>query len=104
MNKDDYLSILKIAVSQMHDCAVIWVKTEHVHGTFNGQTVWDGDVEVFNLFGHPKAVRAYAWAHLEGENNTTTRYVAVLEIPPVNDATTAVQAAILPMPTTDPPH
>lgn len=29
----------------------------------NGQTVWDGIVEVFDLTGHPKANRIYAWSH-----------------------------------------
>jgi hypothetical protein len=34
-----------------------------VHETFQGQTVWAGEVEVFDLVGHPKAKRCYAWAH-----------------------------------------
>jgi hypothetical protein len=48
-----------------------------------------GDVKVFDLTGHPKAKRAYAWSHLDGEHDERTRFVAVLEIPPVESAETA---------------
>jgi hypothetical protein len=57
--------------------------------------VWQGDVEVFDLTGHPKAKRAYAWRHPDGAKNERTRFVAVLEIPPVNAAQTAVQVQIV---------
>jgi hypothetical protein len=66
-----------------------------VHEVFRGETVWKGEVEVFDLTGHPKAKRAYGWSHPEGENDTGERFVTVLEIPPVHSAKTAVQAAIV---------
>jgi len=46
--------------------------------------------EVFDLHGHSKAKRAYAWGHLDGKNDERIRFVAVFEIPPVNSAETAV--------------
>jgi hypothetical protein len=33
----------------------------------------------------------YAWSHLDGQNDERTRFVAVLEIPPVVSAETAVR-------------
>ena len=63
-----------------------------VNETFQGQTVWQGDVEVFELVGHPKAKRAYAWSY--ATEGTKRRYIAVLELGPVKDAVTAVRAAI----------
>ena len=66
-----------------------------VHEVFNGQTVWRGDVEVFDLHNHPKAKRAYAWSHLDGKADERTRFVAVLEIPPVESAETAVSVQIV---------
>jgi hypothetical protein len=66
-----------------------------VHEVFRGETVWKGDVEVFDLTGHPKARRACAWSHLDGKNNERTRFVAVLEIPPVVSAETAVRVQIV---------
>jgi hypothetical protein len=94
-NKQDYIADLRAAVERMHECAAHWTKTETVHETHQGKTVWIGDVEVFGLLGHHEAKRAYAWAHLEGDKDDKTRYVAVLELPPVKDAKTAVQASIL---------
>jgi hypothetical protein len=60
---------------------------------FNGVTVWDGDVQVFDLIGHPEAGRAYVWSYeTEGERR---RFIAVLQAPPVDSPHKAVQAAIL---------
>lgn len=66
-----------------------------VHERFNGKTVWQGEVEVFDLHGHPKAKRAYAWSHIDGPNDEGERFVAVLEIPPVDSAKRAVQVQIV---------
>ena len=62
---------------------------------FRGKTLWQGDVEVFDLTGHPKAKRAYGWSHPEGADNKGERFVTVLEIPPVVSAETAVKVAIV---------
>lgn len=79
----------------MHNCGALWRETVPVHEVFQGKTVWQGDVEVFDLDGHPKAKRAYAWSHLDGEKDERTRFVAVLEIPPVDSARRAVQVQIV---------
>lgn len=94
-NKQDYLARLQVAVSQLHDCGATWRETVPVHEVFNGQTVWQGEVEVFGLTGHPKAKRAYAWSHREGEDDKGERFVAVLELPPVESPVTAVRASIM---------
>src|SRR5882724_12599010 len=70
-------------------------KFRPVYEVFQGKTVWQGDVEVFDLTGHSKAKRAYAWSHLDGANDERTRFVAVLEIPPVVSAETAVRVQIV---------
>jgi len=94
-NKQDYLARVQVAVSQLHNCGATYVKTVPVHEIFQGKTVWQGEVEVFDLTGHPKAKRAYAWSHREGENDEGERFVAVLEIPPVESPITAVRASIM---------
>lgn len=66
-----------------------------MHEVFRGQTVWKGIVEVFDLHNHPKAKHAYGWSHPEGPQDKGERFVTVLEIPPVKDAKTAVQASIM---------
>ena len=62
---------------------------------FQGKTIWHGDVEVFDLTGHPKAKRAYGWSHPENADGTGERFVAVLEIPPVDSAAVAVKISIV---------
>jgi hypothetical protein len=80
---------------ELHKCGAVHRASVPVHEVFRGKTAWRGRVEVFDLNGHPKAKRAYAWSHLDGPNDEETRFVAVLEIPPVVDAKTAVQASIV---------
>ena len=75
----------------MHKCAVLHQGTVPVHEVFRGKTVWKGEVEVFQMFGHPKTTRCYAWSHCEGPNEEGERFVAVLEVPPVDSAKRAVQ-------------
>jgi hypothetical protein len=67
------------------------VGSEPVIELFKGQVAWDGVVEIFDLTGHSKAKRCYAWSYLE---NDEPQYTTVLEIPPVNSAETAVKVAI----------
>ena len=94
-NKQDYIEALRVAILNLHNSDALWRYTVPVHEKFKGQTVWNGEVEVFDLVAHPKAKRAFAWAKLEGQNDETTKFVTVLELPPVTDARTAVQASIM---------
>lgn len=91
----DYIEALQDAIKKLHGCDSTYVESVPVHEQFQGQTVWAGEVEVFEIRGHPKAKRCYAWAHKEGEKDEHTRYVTVLEIPPVDSPQTAVRADIV---------
>jgi len=93
--KQDYLAKVQVAVSQMHNCGAMYRETVPVCEVYNGDTVWQGNVEVFDLHGHPEAKRAYAWSHLEDDKEKSVRFVSVLEIPPVNSPRTAVQVQIV---------
>ena len=95
VNRQDYLARLQVAVQQLHGCGAVYRETVPVHEMFRGQTVWQGEVEVFDLTGHAKAKRAYAWSHREGPNDEGERFVTVLEIPPVVSPATAVRASIM---------
>ncbi len=90
----DYIAELKTAIRKMHGCEPEYIETVPVTETFNGETIWNGDVEVFTIRGHPKAKRAYAWGHATGKNDQARRYVAVLELPPVESPETAVKIAV----------
>ena len=47
---------------------------------------------MFNLAGHAKAARCYAWSY---DVKDGSRTLAVLELPPVMSAQTAVKVAIV---------
>ncbi len=61
---------------------------------WDGKLVWDGVVHVFDLEGHPKATRAYAWSSpIEG--STKRRFFAVLHTGGIKSPVDAVKAAIV---------
>jgi hypothetical protein len=83
---------LRQVIRDLHGLESEHVRSEPVHETLRGETVWDGTVEVFHVFGHPTATEAYAWAHETDAGGR--RYVAVLALPPVRSAVDAVRASI----------
>lgn len=94
-NKREYLDRLQLAIQHLHKCGAVWRQTVPVHEVFRGETVWRGRVEVFDLTGHPKAQRCFAWSHPEGPGNRNEKFIAVLAIPPVTGPQEAVKAAIV---------
>lgn len=88
----DYIQELRGVIRHLHGVAATHVESVPVKETFQGKTVWEGIVEVFELHGHPKATHAYAWSH--DADGSQRRHVAVLRIPPVVSPVTAVRAAI----------
>lgn len=85
---------LREAVENMHGGTATLAQSVPVKETFNGQTVWEGVVHVFDLAGHPKATRAYAWSSpIEG--STKRRFFAVLHTERINSPIEAVRAAIV---------
>jgi hypothetical protein len=95
VNKEDYIARLQVTIHQLHDCGAVHRQTVPVQEVFQGRIIWQGEVEVFDLSGHPKAKRAYAWSHKAGEDGSNERFVTVLEIPPVTSPQTAVKVAIV---------
>jgi len=83
---------LRKAIRDLHGVESTHLRSDPVHETFQGETVWEGVVEVFRLKNHPKALLAYAWSHETDEGGR--RYVAVLGVLPINGALDAVRASI----------
>lgn len=84
------------AIRRLHGYKATYLETVPVKEVFQGETVWEGDVEVFEIKNpRSRAKRVYAWAHDIDNIARAKRFVAVLELPPVKDAQTAVQAAIM---------
>lgn len=87
------LPALVEAIRHMHGAEPSFVESVAVRETSGDVVVWDGEVQVFALTGHPKATRAYAWSY--ATDGAKRRFMAVLGIGPVVDAATAVRAAIV---------
>jgi hypothetical protein len=90
----DYIEQLREAIRRMHGANATHLDSVPVKETFQGRTVWEGIVEVFELENHPKATRAYAWSHAT-DDPKRARHVTVLHIAPITSAASAVRAAII---------
>ena len=88
------VSDLRRAIEAQHGGKAALRQTVPVSEEFEGKPVWQGVVHVFDLAGHPKATRAYAWSSpIEGSDKR--RFFAVLHIPPITSPEAAVRAAIV---------
>lgn len=88
-----YITELQDVIRKLHGVESRHVESVPVKEEFQGKTVWEGVVEVFELIGHPKASRLYAWSH--AANGQQTKHVTVLHIAPIMSAADAVRAAIV---------
>jgi len=90
-----YLSELQDVIRRLHGVESKHVESVPVKETFQGKTVWEGIVEVFELVGHPKAQKVYAWSHETDDPKNPRRHVTVLHIAPILSVEAAVKAAIV---------
>jgi hypothetical protein len=90
-----YIEELREVIQRLHGVGATHVESVPVKETHQGKTVWEGVVEVFELHGHPKASRVYAWAHDTDDPENPRRHVTVLHSHPITSAALAVRAAIV---------
>lgn len=83
------------AIRNLHGCKAMWIESVHVKEIFQGDTAWEGEVQVFSLSGHPTATRCYAWSHVTDEKTGKRKFYAVLHQGPVDSPVNAVRAAIV---------
>jgi len=89
MNRVDQF---KQVIEKSYECKARHVASKAIIEGFEGQVVWDGVVEVFDLLGHPKAQRCYAFYFVEDSGRKVIK--TVLGIPPVDSEVSAVRTAI----------
>jgi hypothetical protein len=80
-------------IRKLHGVESRHVESVSIKEEFQGKTVWEGVVEVFELIGHPKASRLYAWSH--DANGAKKRHVTVLHLAPIDSPEAAVRAEIV---------
>lgn len=90
----EQIGALKEAVQNLHACKASWVESVPIKETFQGQTAWEGIVQVFDISGHPSATRCYAWSYVTDEKTGKRRFFALLHQGPVDSPQAAVRAAI----------
>ena len=88
-----YIEELQSVIRKLHGVESKHLESVPVKEEFQGHTVWEGMVEVFQLVGHPKAFQIFAWSH--ETNGKERRHVTVLQIHPIVSARDAVRAAIM---------
>ena len=81
------ISSFEHAIQVTHGAKARLIARVRVDEYFGKQPVWEGEVLVFTLKGHPTAHFCYAW-EVDG------RVTAVLHEPPVGTPQAAVRAAI----------
>ncbi len=87
---EKYIQALRDAIRNTHKCASRFVETVPVKEELNGQTVWEGKVELFDLAGNPNAAQCFAWGYKDDAGRW--QYMAVLKNGPVDSARKAIQA------------
>jgi hypothetical protein len=86
MNESPVSKFEEAILSNLGAKAKLCRKVEVVE-TFEGETVWEGTVLIFDLTDHAEAFQCYAW-EVDGE------ITCVLKKPPVETAQDAVRASI----------
>ena len=87
MNEQPIATFQK-AIQATHGYGSALRKRVAVREVFEGATVWEGEVLVFDLIGHPTANTVYAWSVDE-------QITAVLHERPVVSPEAAVRAALV---------
>lgn len=79
-------------IREREGCSAELREAVHVAERFNGETVWEGDVQHYDLEGHATAKRLYASFYEDAHGHG--RAMVVLHLPPVDSPPAAVRASI----------
>jgi hypothetical protein len=90
-----YVEELRDVIRRLHGVDSKHVASVPVKETFQGRTVWDGCVEVFELIEHRTASKLYAWSHATDDPDNPKRHVTVLHSELITSPLLAVRAAII---------
>jgi hypothetical protein len=93
VGQETYIVALQRIVSEIHGCASVHFQTVRVREVIVEKVVWEGDVEVFAVLGHPRAQRCFAWVLRQASNGDEVRFFAVLETSVVRTPLDAIKFA-----------
>lgn len=87
------IEALQKAILDLHGYKATWIESVPVKEVFEGETVWEGIVQVFEI-DHPKFKCCYAWSH-GLDNSKKRRFFAVLHQGAIDSPEKAVRAVIV---------
>jgi hypothetical protein len=90
-----HIDELREAIRKLHGVEATHRESVPVKETWQGRTVWDGIVEVFDIKGHSKTNTAYGWLHDTGDPANPIQHVTVLHIHPALTPLAAVRAFVM---------
>ena len=90
-----YIERLKAAIRDFHGVKAMHLGTDRVTETFQGEVVWEREVEVFGIMSHPKAKICFAWSY---QNGNMEQFATILGAHPVKSSKDAVRAHIASQP------
>ena len=76
----NYIEDLQSVIEKLHGTRAKHVETVPVTETFEGETIWTGEVEVFDLANHPDAKRVFAWAYDYEDPDKPTQHALILGV------------------------
>lgn len=88
-----YLEALQRIIAEIHGCPSDHWDTVHVREILGETVIWEGDVEIFYVFGHPRARRCFAWVSDRAQFGRPVRFFAVLDSTLVRTPEDAVKYA-----------
>jgi hypothetical protein len=89
-----YVEELQDMIRHRYGVESTHIESVPITETFEGKTIWEGNVEVFELKNHPKAPKLYAWSYATNDPKRPL-HVSVLHVSPISSPIQAVRAAIL---------
>jgi hypothetical protein len=88
-----YIDALQRIITEIHGCSSEHWDTAHVREVIGETVIWEGDVEIFYVFGHPKARRCFAWVRERARLHQPVRFFAILDSTFIHSAEDAVKYA-----------
>jgi hypothetical protein len=86
-----YIEFLRNAIKTAHGCDCRHVKTVFVSEKFQG-ILWEGEVDVFELRGHPSVAQCYAWCPRDQDHAASTVVQTMLASPPLTTPESAIRS------------
>ena len=88
----NHIEQLRELIEREYGTTAKHVETVAVLETFNGETIWDGEVEVFDVPEFSDADQVFAW---DFDDDSGQQQVTVAQIPPATTPENAVKAYIV---------